>query len=288
MSFFHLLILALLLSGCATQHLSNKTTDAGSDLFSEESFLRYSEDRLSNLKNGTFSSVGKCHNNQISEGLLELRNNLEKNKKDPKYWNQIGMCYFLKKHFPKAEYFFNKSLGLNKRYSPAINNLGVIRLKQRQYDTALQLFKKAQGKRAQNISALFNQVQIYLLFNQPELALGILNKLHSINPKDIEIQVNLAMTYLLMGKTKKSNQLFSNIPNQFLRREDIALGKALTLYLEKDFYQAKETLDKMGFTTILAIKKSGQRLKHLVIKEIKKIEDREKLKEQKLKALATK
>jgi predicted Zn-dependent protease len=264
--------------GCATKHLSTKVNDASKDTFKEEAFLRFSKGRLENLKNTPFKAQALCHEGNTNQGLKLLQSQTKARKKEPMFFNEIGMCYFLAGHDAKAEYFFQMSLTKAKRshFAPALNNLGVLKLKKRHYQEALSLFKKAAKKRSSIISPLFNTAQVYLEFNLADLALPILIKLNKKGLQDPDILLSLANVYLLKGQTNHALKMIKSIPRNFSKRDDVGLAQAIALYESKKYSEAKELLEAQQFGRYLPIKRSARRLQKLVNKKIEEIEKTQK------------
>ena len=275
------------LSGCATTRLNSELSEEKQDSFREESFLRYTKSRLGKLENTPYAALSKCHSDDVNQGLKDLQKMTHDKKKDPEFWNQIGMCYFLADHLVKAEYFFQFSIDLNpkNRYAPALNNLGTIKLKQGHYDMALDYFKKAaEFKKGQtNLKVpLFNQAQVYLQFNLLENALTIFEALDRQNSGDPDIMMGLASVNLLEGKTGQALDILHQIPQEYRDREDITLIKALALYETGKIDEVYELLKEYNFTQYVPMKKSAQMLKKLVTAQVRKREILEKEKQQQL------
>lgn len=269
-----LLLIALpFLASCATKTLTSKVIDPNQDSFKEEAFLRYTTDRLERLEKTPYSALSKCHQGDYNEGLKALQITMKENKKSPEYWNQVGMCYFLSENYAKAEFYFELSLNNSgQRYSPALNNIGVLKLKTRHYEDALNYFKRAGKIGKSNNVPLFNQAQVYLQFNLIDQAGPILKDLNKKSKTDPDILFSLGTVYLLKGDTKESLTLFNQIPQSYKNREDVTLVKAIGLYEEKKYYQAKETLDSVNFINHVPLKRSAKKLSELVLREIKRIE----------------
>lgn len=273
-----LLILAMLFTSCATKTLTSKVRDPQKDSFREESFLRYTEDRLSQLKDTPYEALGKCHAGEIKEGLDLLQKKMKDNKKNPEYWNQVGMCYFLDDNFTKAEYFFDLSLAQVRHgnFAPAINNLGVLKLKLRHYEEALNYFKKATGKRQRHQVPLFNQAQVYLQFNLLEQAHPILEQIAKNTKNDPDVLFSLGSVYLLKGQTKRAFEIFNQIPDRYKNREDVTLVRAISLYEQGLYYEARETLESQNFLNYVPLKRSAKKLGILLEEKIKAIEAAQK------------
>jgi len=261
------------LGSCATKTLTSKVIDPNQDSFKEEAFLRYTTDRLEGLEKTAYGAVSKCHQGDYNEGLKALQITMKENKKNPEYWNQIGMCYFLSENYAKAEFYFELSLNNSRqRFSPALNNIGVLKLKTRHYEDALNYFKKAAKMGRSNNVPLFNQAQVYLQFNLVDQAGPILKELNKKNKTDPDVLFSLGTVYLLKGNTKDSLYLFNKISNSYKKREDVTLVKAIGLYEQKKYYEAKETLDSVNFINHVPLKRSAKKLSELVLREIKRIE----------------
>ncbi len=266
------LVLLSSLMGCSTGHLASKVSDEKFDGFKEESFLRYTGDRLKRIEDKRYSHLSLCYQGDIEEGLAALKDELEDQKKNPDYWNQVGMCYFLQKNYPKAEFYFNLSLDQksNRYFAPAINNLGILKLKDRHYEEAIELFKKAKGRNHK--VPLFNLSQVYLEFNLIDKALVVLEDLRREIKTDPDLLFSLASGYLMKGNTKKAANYLGQIPSQFRKREDVSLINAITLYEQKKYYAAKDVLNDQNFVNYYPIKKSARKLEDLVDFEIERIE----------------
>lgn len=279
LSLYTLFLLSMLTS-CGTTQLTSKIDAEKGDTFREESFLRYTSDRLQKLENTPYTALAKCHEGDTKEGLKELQQQTQKQKKNPEFWNQVGMCYFLQRDMVKAEYFFQFSLDMTKRkdFAPALNNLGTIKLKQGHYEMALSYFQKATSKVKLKVP-LFNQAQIYLQFNLLDKAQTILEALNAQNYKDPDILLGLGSVYLMQGDTKRSLQTLKTIPTQYQDREDVTLMRALGLYEEKRIPEVYELLKDYNFTHYVPLKRSARSLEKLVRVEMKKIEEAQKLRE---------
>ncbi|MEC7276818.1 MAG: CDC27 family protein [Bdellovibrionota bacterium] len=279
MKFVTLLTLSLFFCGCATKHLASKVEQDKYDGFKEESFLRYTQDRLNGLDANKYAALSLCHQKDFEEGLTTLRGQLKEKKKSADYWNQVGMCYFLREDYPKAEFYFNFSLeqDRNKNYAAALNNLGILKLKDRHFDEAITYFNKA--KRGGHKVPRFNLAQVFLEFNLVDKALIVLEDLHRSAQSDPDLLFSLASAYLMKGRTKNAMGILDKIPNEFREREDIALINAVTLYEQRNYYAAKEVLEATTFLSYYPLKKSAQKLTDLVEAEIARIEKENKERE---------
>lgn len=275
----YFLLGCILLTSCSTKFLTSKVSDPLKDTFKDESFLRYSEDRLEKLEKTSFKGLSLCYQGKIAEGKETLLQELKERKEDPNYWNELGMCTFLEENYGKADFYFDLSLQKAKGgyFPPALNNKGILKLKLRHYEAALGYFKKSVGKRKEHLVPLFNMAQVYLQFNLLDQAGPILERIYEKNQKekldrDPDLLFSLGSVYLLKGQTKKAMSFFSEIPSGYQKREDVTLVSAISLYEEKKFYEAREVLEAQNFINYVPLKRSAKKLSDLINSEIKKIE----------------
>ncbi|MCF8058372.1 MAG: tetratricopeptide repeat protein [Bacteriovoracaceae bacterium] len=276
-STIQLIVGLLFFCSCATKHLTSKVSDPLTDSFREESFLRYTEDRLKTLENTPYQALAKCHGGDTTEGLNQLQKKMKENKKDPEYWNQVGMCYFLNEDYTKAEYFYELSLSQVKKrsFAPALNNLGVLKLKLRHYEDALNYFKNAASASGAHKVPLFNQAQVYLQFNLLDQAAPILEDLSKTSKNDPDLLFSLGSVYLLKGQMKRALHTYNQIPDSYKNREDVTLVRAISLYEQGLYYEAKEALEAKNFIDYVPLKRSAQKLTKLLEEKIKAIEAKE-------------
>lgn len=270
-----LVILMLIISGCSQYKIETDITSTKEDVLSNESFLRYSTDRIEKAikTNKALSGVALCHSGDIKGGQELLKKNLETNKNDADYWNQVGTCFYLNHQFVKAEYYYQLSLQKagKRKYAPAHNNLGVIYLRQRHFEAAYTQFTKALKINGRFHAPRFNLAHLYLQFGQNEDALQEFLILSRVTPKDPGIQAGLATTYTLMGSLKRALNTFATISRVHLTRPDVATHYALALYLAKDYEKAFLILKNRKPTQIKAIRKTGKRLLKLIEAELENL-----------------
>jgi len=270
-----LLILSMLFFiGCSQYKIETDLNSSKEDVLSNESFLRYSSSRIEKAikANASLSGVALCHNGEIAEGQELLKKDLEKNKDNPDYWNQVGTCFYLAHQFVKAEYFYQLSIQTaqsNKiKYAPAHNNLGVIYLRQRHFEAAFAEFNQALKIKKSFQTPRYNLAHLYLQFGQNQKALMEFNYLARYAPNDPGILAGIATSYTLLGDLKKALSFFSKIPRKFVSRPDVATHYAMALYLAKDYEKAFLVLKNRQPTQIKAIRKTGKRLLKLIEAEL--------------------
>lgn len=276
MKVIYLYATLLILSSCAVTRHTLRTDQAAQDTFREESFLRYSPQRLEQFKNTPYTALAKCHQGDTGIGLRMLRKQAFVQKDQPFYWNQVGMCYFIAKDYQKATFYFDLSLkksGIHP-YVPAINNLGVLYLHLNHHQQALDHFKRAHQHNRLLMVPLFNLSQIYLTFHSLTPAKKILEKLYRRNNQDTEVIYSLGSLYLLEGNLTRADQLWKSIPDDRRKREDIALMRSLTLYQQKKYEQALSVLEEQDFGQFLSVKSSALKLRELLEVHLEERKDR--------------
>ena len=279
------LIMILFFSGCAGIKYGPKIKDTKDDVLSEESFIRYTNERIENLpEKSSFNQSKKCHMGDISEGLEELKETFELNKDRPDYWNQLGTCFFLDENYTLATMYYKLSLekayklektsqkhkkrqqklelSKNKNHFLAIayNNLGVVLTYQGKFSQGLEHFQKARKKAPQFLTPQFNEGQLFLKFGLLDKAKERFYKLFHKSKTDVDILAGLGTIYMMKGRYKKALTFFSMIPPNFWGRPDIGINFAYTLLLQKNLEKARDVLDsvkvKKGF------KEYAQKIRH--------------------------
>ncbi|MFT6070667.1 MAG: tetratricopeptide (TPR) repeat protein [Bacteriovoracaceae bacterium] len=269
-----LLILIIFISGCSQYKIETDLSSSKEDVLSNESFLRYSSDRIEKamVQNKSLSAIAHCHNGSIEKGQEILKSELDKRKDQADYWNQVGTCFYLNHQFVKAEYFYQLSLqtaSKNKRdYAPAHNNLGVIYLRQRHFESAYSEFNKALKINKSFHTPRYNLAHLYLQFGQNEKGLNEFKYLSRTAAGDPGILAGIAISYTLLNDLKKALSYFSKIPRKFLSRPDVATHYAMALYQSKNYEQAFLILKNRQPTQIRSIRRTGNILLKLIEKEL--------------------
>jgi Flp pilus assembly protein TadD len=275
----HFLILILLISSCATKKLTQTLDHEKYDLFKEETFLRYTKERLP--KTSTVAQeLHHCYNGDFSDAFDSLKNRLDKNTKNPEYWNAYGICYFLKEDLVKADYFFGLALSYSKnKYLPAYNNLGMSALKRRDYQSALSYFELiTQNKRSNLRIPLYNMAQIYLEHDRADLALDLLTRLHKQNNKDPDIIISIAVAYLIKQKPDKASYFISQLFKKRQDNTDVVFYKALILFEKKEWKGSKEILESRHFTKTLILKRFAKKMLRIVNTKLVELERQKSIK----------
>ena len=272
-------ILVSVLSSCATHQGILRVDKGDRDAFKEESFLRYSKNRLKELMGTPSSSLALCHLGKEEKGLENLKKDFLKRKDDPDYWNQIGLCYFLKKDYKKAVFYFDLSMKTKKGkvpYLPALNNMGVVHLHLGHYQQSLNLFKRVTSYNSKLLVPRFNTSQIYLRFHRLAPAKKILEGLYRENKNDLEVIHSLGTLSLLEKNINRAYFLFHSIPKDELGRDDIALMKAITFYQQKKYKKSLSLLKDHRFGKVGNFQKSANELRSLATIALAHMKEEEK------------
>lgn len=250
------LLIAPILVSCAHKTLDRTLNDSSLDSLRHESLTRYSDEDLKKMR-GTPKNIALCHQGRYDEALQSFKDVLDKNLKNPVYWNHLGTCYYLKGEFPKSLIYLEISMGLtkNKNLLAAIhNNVGLNHLKQNNLAEAKDAFQKAISQDNSSLTPQYNLAQLYLSRGLYDKAESALKKLLNKNSKDVDINYSLGHLYLMKNKYSKAIRHFKMIPHSHLKRDDVALNLATTYYFMGKYEDAMKTLEqapmKVGRFTI--------------------------------------
>ncbi len=264
-----LLTLAIFTS-CGHSSFLSKSKGLKENVFSHESMSRYGKHDLKEMimqENLQLKSLGQCYLGKYEAGLKTLKSSLNENLIDERYWNSIGVCYYLKKEFKKAAFFYKLSLQIaqsnSRTFSLPYNNLAIIYVHTRQHQLAYEFFTKAIQLNRKAIVARYNLGQFYLKKNLPKKAIIILEELIKKSPKDIELLNSLGLSYLLVGDIKNATSMFSRLPKWALKRQDIASYIALTYYLSGEYQKVLEALNGQEVKGLRGFRKMNKKLRTL-------------------------
>ena len=258
--------LLFFVSACSSNRPMLRTDYVMEDIFNQESFLRYSTSRLELLGNTPYAALAKCHGGDSGGGLALLKQDAFVKLDSPRYWNQVGACYFVLKDYAKAAFYFDFAIKKSgkKSYAPALNNLGVLSLALKHDHEALDYFKQAYKSNRSLIVPQFNLAQIYLRFHLLDPAKKILQELYRKNDQDVEVVYALGNLYLLQQNIELAYQLLESIPEDKKQREDITLVRALALHQRGKYRQALVILSEQSFGQIPLMKESAEKLEKLL------------------------
>lgn len=234
-----------LMFSCAHKGLDRSLKDSALDGLRHESLSRYTARDLSKLK-GFKKHVATCHQGRYNEALSLFKDVLDQNQKNPIYWNHLGTCYYLKGEHPKSLIYLDIAMGLTKNKSllaAVHNNIGLNHLKQGNLAEALASFKKASGLDGSALTPKYNLAQLYLSKGLYDRAEKVLRGLSARNSGDVDVNYSLAHLKLMQKKYQSALRWFRRIPNEYLKRDDVALNLAATYYAMGRPKLALKTLD---------------------------------------------
>lgn len=264
------------MTGCGHRSFLSRSGDGKSNIIFYESLSRHSVSSLKVMihqKNINLKALGKCYSGDVAEGLNNLIEELNNNILDERYWNSIGVCYYLKRDHKKAAFFYKLSLQVaksnNRTFSLPYNNLALIYIHTRLYSLAYDYLSNAIRLNPQGATAKFNLSQLYLKKYLPNKAIPILKELIVRSPADVELKASLGLSFLLTGKTKEALKTFDSLPKELLKRQDIASYTALSYYLSGNYIQTLETLKNQETITLRTIRKISKKLKALAHAKVK-------------------
>lgn len=220
-----------------------------SKLFShldDESLFRYSKDEREELENkgsGLDKFMSRCYLSSFKEAFEMADTLYLQYKENPIYWNTMGICYFLQGNQRKAQLFFNKALGKDKDYAPAMNNLGVLYRKNGEDQKALEAFKTARQYNKFSKTPKFNIAQLYLEYGLASKALQEFYRMKKLDPNDVDVTVALATALLMQGKYALAVNEYQSIDSDFYERDDIGINYAYALYLIGKKDKAEDIID---------------------------------------------
>lgn len=123
-------------------------------------------------RKGPIGGLIQCYQGKFDEGVKSITENYRSYKKNPLYFNALGTCFLLKRHYRKAIVFYNLALKLKENYSPAINNLGVAYYRTGNLPKAYAAFKQATNLAKESKTPFYNLGVMFIthhLFNEFEI-----------------------------------------------------------------------------------------------------------------------
>lgn len=231
------------------EYVPNKDVFTGdvsdNDSISTESVNRLPAPKLEKLEetdDPISTGISLCYRGKFDHAFKVFDEAYEKYKNHPGYWNQIGTCYLIQNDFRKSLLYYNKALGIDDKYTPAINNFGVLYLRQGKEQLAMEAFKKASEVNSFSLTPMFNLAHLYLKYGAMDKAYRILIVLHNKNKNDVDVLSALASYNLMVGNPKNAVAFYNNIDNDHMKRPDIAINYAYALKQVGKDSEAKEIL----------------------------------------------
>lgn len=202
--------------------------------------------------------------------LFNYNNSGNSNSKDisrnPIYWNQVGICYYMQGLLTKARLYFNKALDVDKNFALAINNLGTIYWKEGREQKALLAWQEALKVDPFMAGASYNLARAYLKYGftkraqeqftwlyalpnvQNEYFFYELNILTAARLEFYQQQLleGLATSAFLLGDTEQALKFYSQLNAEILKDPNFGINYALALKVKGEHKAAKEVFFKIN------------------------------------------
>lgn len=277
-NFLVFIIIVFMMTSCAHKGVKTELASAEQDSLHRESFMRYNSARHSDLlsqNNFLLTQLSLCHQNQSAKAFTNLKNQLNESEKDPYYWVVLANCYVLENEDKKASFYYDTAL----KRAPSLslealilNNQGLLSLKKRNYEKAVKLFTNALTKAPQSKTAKFNLSQVYIQFGHLEKAHTILLLLKKEAPEDIDVLASLGTISLMKGENQKAIAYFESIPEEYRKRQDMAVHYSLALYQNQQWEKARAFMLKVGLMTSPYLRDIERSLSSLIDQKLKSFE----------------
>lgn len=280
-----LILTTLVLASCATGGRDkSRVLSSDRDLIAVESLQRLSASILDQMEDAPeFKGNILCYRGKADQGLEFLRSQLTERRKEPLYWNAIGVCYIKKGDLAKAKFYLETGLSLNKNDNLVKgiieNNMAIIQMKRGHKQIAYDLFTSAIDSGIS--SARYNRLHLSLQeewFDLYEKDFAILSKIAKNDP---DLLFTRALKNIYENKIEEALSIIEKLP----QREEVDTYKAFCLYLLDRPKDAKDILHKVSFFDSNEVKKFNLQLR----REVKIAEDlkNEKLKQMEYRRLAS-
>lgn len=214
----------------ADYHLINDLVD---DVLEDESLDKVSPDRLESIDKKQTGLVGLCYLGNTKEGLAQLDQLYEKNKKNPSYWNQQGICSYKTGKKRLAKVYFNKAVALDEKYIPAINNIGVVSIDEDKDAKAVAAFKQVLILKRNNKTAMFNLANIYMKYGLYSKSSALLKRLYLVNKKDRDVIKSLVYAYLFDNDAKSAYTILKEMDSDYIDIPSLKIALYYSLRLLK-------------------------------------------------------
>jgi len=223
---------------------SINVTEKKENIFSKETLSHLNEDEVDSLSISSKPDAALdnliilCRQKKFDEALELSRSIYPQYIKHPSYWNILGNCYYLKKNFIAAFIYYNKALGFDSHYNPALNNIAVLHLKEGKITAALKKFNQTKPTPV----TLFNKAQLELRYGLIDEAFNDLKKINDAGSNN-EINLTLAQLTLIIKSPTDAMVYFNKLTKAELFRPDVGLNYALTLLKLGKKSAAEDSLD---------------------------------------------
>lgn len=265
------ILLTCLLGSCSSSRINRKIQDPSWDALADESYLRWDESRLNQLKDNK-REVVKCYQGNFSTALEAYKAQFSSKERSQSYWLDIGNCYFIEESWTKAEFFYHLTIQETKNpvlKSIALNNLGLIHFKYGQWEKGRDFLKESLSLSPKAKVPRFNLSQLFIQFGLYENAIEILTDDLLKGHKDIDFYFSLANAYLFKGDLKKASEFFSLIPKEHFSREDIASTYSLYLVRVGQLSEAKAVMKDRNRSDVPELTVIAQKIEKIILQKLK-------------------
>lgn len=218
-----------------------KVDSKDTELLNDESLARI--DDFSDISDeDIFTEIARtCYKKEYDTAWILIRNNYDKYRKNPVFWNQVGNCYLRKNNYRKALLYYNKSLEYKKNYVPALNNIGVMYWNQGEHQKALIAFKRASESDRFAKTPRFNLGLLYLEYGLSDKATSAFENLLRLGRNDIDVKSALASAYLMNKNYKQALTLCEQLGDRF-EKVHVGLNCSLANHLANNSSKAQDIL----------------------------------------------
>lgn len=238
---------------CAHTNKAVRVESNQADAFSQESFWRYDQARLSKIAKSDEMEQGErlCYEKKIEEGIQHIAKQSAKYDKTPAYWNHLSQCYYLAQDYAKSAFALDMGLAQkasSRELAPLYNNKAILLHRNRHFDQAKINYEQAIKNAPGTLTPQYNLAQLYLQFSHFEKAGSILKTLNQRYPKDLEIRAHLGVVYLGLGQNDQALRIFNTLDENHSRRSDMAAYIAIAHLENQNPEEAKKFLLRQATT----------------------------------------
>ena len=217
--------------------------------FTPEYFSERGASLIEVVGDKTIDISNQCLDSKFEEAFKKADDVYLKNKNSAFYWNQIGICYYLKSDFSKAILFYNKARDLDSKLDAPVNNLGVVYQKQNRSQKALAAYKKASEMNTTSLQSVYNMAQLYLHFGAIGKALPIYEALLKKFPQDLEYNSAVASAHLQRGDFNSALTIYNSLAKEIFTTPQFGLNYAVALKFAGKTEEAMTVMTKVGPST---------------------------------------
>ena len=166
-------------------------------------------------------------------------------EKKTAYWLTIGNCYLRRGNLNMALLKYEQGLLIEKKNQALINNIALIYLKKGNRYKALNIINEIMKERVQYISVLQNYAILLNSFGDYKESLKFSKKLIDKNVVGESVYFLVGHNLLQMGKFAEARIYFEKISKSKLRKFDIGVNYAISLYQTGDSENALRLLESI-------------------------------------------